>query len=403
MQQQALNWLLTTGQWDALVEAGIDGRYFGDCRAEYEWVSQFVQQHGKVPDVITFLQTWTAWEYVPYRETAAVVVQGLKRTLFEREAFALLKGVAERLTEADPSELLGQLQSGIMALSHTMTGHVLPVRDVTRQVDWVLSAYSRYREAAGGIEIGIPDFPRWEAGEYVVLAARPGTGKTWLGLYFALQARRQGRRVLFLNLEMTELGTLFRLLTLTTHLPNQALREGRVDPEQVREALQRVQADPTPFHMVSLDGLDRAVSSALIESYIRQLQPEFVVIDQFSKIVDDQQGKDRWRFVNISNALQRMAVRYHVPVLLLVQLNREAAQQMRSSAGEASHLEHIAESDAPLQDADKVITARRVSPDLLKLYLGKNRIGKEGISVTLSVDFELGIIEPEAVEGEVSF
>lgn len=355
MQTEALNWLIKTGEWDTLQQADIDERYFGDVIPQFQWIRDFIKEHRKVPSLTTFLYQWPDWEYVPYDEPASFVIEGLRNDLLYRETFHTIKNAAQLLSEK-PEEAVKQLQTGVEKLVKIQSGRGVVTRDLMADAAWIAEAYGNARERTGGIDLALPDFPTLDPGEMVVLAARPSTGKTWMGLHFAWQARQQKKKVLFFNLEMTEMKAIYRLVTLSTHIPNTALKEGSVHPDTVRDAIENLRRDSIPFHMISLDGLDRAVTQSMIESYIREVRPDFVVIDQFSKIQDDYAGKDRWRFVNISHAIQRMAIRYNIPILLLVQLSRDAAHQMRHQPSEAPRVEHIAESDAPLQDGDKVIT-----------------------------------------------
>ena len=78
----------------------------------------------------------------------------------------------------------------------------------------------------------------WNPGELIILAARPGMGKTTLALNFMLNAIKQDKRVLKFSLEMTTLELGFKLISTITGLDNDRVKRGKLTPkewEQVHE------------------------------------------------------------------------------------------------------------------------------------------------------------------------
>lgn len=195
----------------------------------------------------------------------------------------------------------------------------------------------------------IGPFPQWDrqskrlrAGQLVVLAGRPGTGKTALALMYATAALTAGKHAAFFSLEMAGEELLHR----AAHQNSRSTRT----PE-VLAALDRIPAKQ--FHI--FEARDHA-TLASIEAKARLLAKTFpmgiVVIDYLGLVRPPRESTREQREQQVaamSRAFKLLAASLGCPLLLLHQLNRESEKDQRRP-----RLSDLRESGAIEQDADVV-------------------------------------------------
>ena len=206
--------------------------------------------------------------------------------------------------------------------------------------------------------LGVPalerSFGRLEPGQFIVVAGRPGMGKTVLGLQCALMAARAQHRVAMFELEMTDFSLGNRALSAWSNVPLQTIRfdDCRQHVDAIRAAQARLsqlqlKLNTTPgLHVDSLRAQCRAMS--------RRAPLNLIVVDHLTLLRGE--GRDKREQVGyVSNALKIIAKENNAVVLGLVQLNREADKR----ANKRPELIDLRESGEIEQDADGVIMLYR--------------------------------------------
>lgn len=222
-------------------------------------------------------------------------------------------------------------------------------------------------------------------GQLVVMAARPGCGKSLFGLQVARSVFEEGFKVLYLPLEMTEYETLQRLIVQAqvvydTAEANNPTAQQREDIRQYLEALE----SEGLFSMYC--GLNQLTS---IEKKTKEEEPFLVVVDQLTQVEPSGKSKDiRDQYMKVTAALKRLALSENVCILALHQLNRAGADRKRAG------LENLAESDSVGRDADVVLTLNTSEDEDYKmlryeeLFIAKNRQGRAGEKIPLMLNGE---------------
>jgi replicative DNA helicase len=216
-----------------------------------------------------------------------------------------------------------------------------------------------------GIDTGYPSINQetygWQAGDLIVLAARPSIGKSTFTMNTAVAAAKTGKRVAVFSLEMRRRQLERRLMS---SLSGVALSRivggylGALDYPRVSEALQTMQDLP-----ISID--DRGgVTFWDVRTTCRRMRADvgldMVVIDyvQLMRGSLDRRGASRNdEITDISRRLKEFADECAVPVLLVSQLNRAAAAR----TDKRPQLSDLRESGALEQDADIVAFLHRDS------------------------------------------
>ena len=215
----------------------------------------------------------------------------------------------------------------------------------------------------------------WKRGEeLVVFAARTGQGKSWMGLKFALAAALQGERVGIYSGEMS-LQQLQERILCCAKQSYTATKE---------DALNFIKQSNPIIRVLTQKELRRRATVEDIEEMIIKDKLTMLIVDQLS-LMDDASAKPgtplRQQYGNISMDLFSLSTKYNLPCILLVQLNRQSAQDPRGP-----QLENLAESDAVGQNATRVITMKNES-GVLTIKVAKNRYGEADKEIKYEVDY----------------
>ena len=231
----------------------------------------------------------------------------------------------------------------------------------------------------------------WQAGDLIVIAARPSVGKTTLAVNSAVAAAQAGKHVAIFSLEMRRQQLEYRMVSGLSGVPLQRLLGGSlmsVDWPKVTAAMETMRG-------LHIDIDDRSGQTAWdVRTACRRLKSEsgldLVVIDyvQLMQGSLDRKGSTRNDEVtDISRRLKALGDEVSCPVLLLSQLSR--ANEKRNDP--RPKLSDLRESGALEQDADICLFLHRKNHrdgGLTHAILEKQRNGSTG-TVSLSLDRDI--------------
>ena len=193
-----------------------------------------------------------------------------------------------------------------------------------------------------------------EAGQMLVLAGRPGMGKSALGWQIAINVALSGRGVLAISLEMSAVELARRALCASARVPLACLKQGRHSSFAARliEARQRLTGLPLTIE----DGA--GMTAAMIALKTRAARRRhgslgLVMVDHLHIVRTedaDLRGGPTWAVGRVSSAMKRLAKDNDCPALVLAQLNRgvEGREDKRPMLSDLRHAGDIE------QDADAV-------------------------------------------------
>ena len=253
------------------------------------------------------------------------------------------------------------------------------------------------RQASGeefpGISTGLIDLDRRIAGlnnaDLIILAARPGMGKTSLALNIALEAAKHaGKNIAVFSLEMSREQLGMRLLSAECLIDSKKLLTGRLSGEEewTRAALGVASLSQANLYIDD----DATLSVAEMNAKCRRLRNLGLVVVDYLQLMTSaggpqRTGDNRQQIVSdMSRSLKLMAKELNVPVLCLSQLSR--ANESRAAGQRRPMLSDLRESGAIEQDADIVMFIHRESyydddtenPNVAECIVAKNRHGETG-------------------------
>jgi len=214
----------------------------------------------------------------------------------------------------------------------------------------------------------------WRQGALYVIGARPGRGKTSIGIQSALEMAKYGA-VAFSSLEMRKEEIHKRIMSMTASIPMDSLMNNRMTERDLGKwAVLKDSVRPA----IAID--DRAeVTIQDIKTHARsvhRITPLSAIIVDYLQLMTSKDNRPRHEIVSdFSRQLKIMARDLNVPVIALSQLNRssEARIDKRPSLGD------LRESGAIEQDADVVILLHLDDDGNMLLDVAKNRHGAQAI------------------------
>lgn len=239
----------------------------------------------------------------------------------------------------------------------------------------------------------------WGRGQMIVIAARPGMGKTTLATQAALYTALT-HRVGFCTIEMTADDLFDSFVAHVGAVNSRKVRKGDLDiVDQIFDA-----ADDLAKRNLSVYESNGNMSA--ISTEIRKLHRngcQLIVVD-YIQIMHDREQRHASRVAElsyISTELKRLALTLNVPVIVTAQVNREFEKRTKHSAiGDITMpgLADIKDCGSIEQDADVVIFLNRREDEKDKekgrvgVRVAKNRRGPSG-SLMLNGDFTIGLIQ----------
>ncbi|MBQ1792812.1 MAG: AAA family ATPase [Oscillospiraceae bacterium] len=281
-------------------------------------------------------------------------------------------------------EMLQQLKTTDTAL---MNGQAL--------ADSFLDYYEQVREdpEAAFCKTGFADLDRQLGGgmfksEVYIIGARPGMGKTTLGINIAQNVAVRGGSVLFVSLEMSEQQIMAKRLSLETGIRYTDLMTGRINANEEQKMRDWLNVQKKqPFFLTTKNS-----TVGEIARRVRQIRDlNLVIVDYIGLISCTEESRSKPRYeqmTEISASLKALAKTLRIPVLALCQLNRENV----SRGDKRPTMADLRDSGAIEQDAGAIILLHRPDyyeqkkaeeerPEMetIELNVAKNRHAETGV------------------------
>ncbi len=196
---------------------------------------------------------------------------------------------------------------------------------------------------------GISKLDRTTAGlhpeELTTIGARPGVGKTIIGMQIGLNIARNKKTVMYTSLEMSVTQLCERIISANSGIDGLRLRLGDIKDHEWEKAYKAAS-----FYSMENFLIDKTSRNPQhIRTKIRKHKPDLVIIDylQLLQSTTKQQSRER-EVATITRDLKLMTLEFKIPIIILSQLNRNAE-------GNRPTMADLRESGAIEQDSDNVI------------------------------------------------
>ena len=269
------------------------------------------------------------------------------------------------------------------AAAQTALGAALAIDTATGPVDTKQALQAWYdgltkNSGAAGLMSGIMDLDvlttGFHPGELVILAARPGVGKTVLALQMAATAIDDGKSVMFFSLEMQTSELISRLAACQTGVSHHAIKTGDLNSRQWIQLGDFTTSTQAKQLHIS-DKPDQHISNirAQARSQKNRTGLDLVIVD-YLQLANGDGESDTVRVGAVSRGLKALAKELNCPVLALSQFSRSVEQR----ADGRPRLSDLRSSGQIEQDADLVMFLHRAGERNTELIVEKNRHGRTG-------------------------
>lgn len=211
-----------------------------------------------------------------------------------------------------------------------------------------------------GVTSGFPSVDRithgWQPTDLIILAARPGVGKTAFALNLARNAAKSGKPVGFFSLEMSAGQLMYRLLSSESEISLEKISRGRLDEDESK-VLYKKGIQPLSDMGIFIDDTPAMNVFELRAKARRMKQKEniqLLIVDYLQLMSGTGTGHQRNReqeISEISRNLKKLAKELKIPIIALSQLSRETEKR----SDKTPVLSDLRESGAIEQDADAVV------------------------------------------------
>lgn len=360
----------------------------------WNFIRLYAENNGTVPPTSLVVEKFRDFEVI--KEIGAT-----KHHLEELQTEYLNDSLKDILRSAASEVQSGQ---GVTALEElitktsTLKKNTASIRDIdATDIDSALTYFQNVKEqqALGnrGIKTGLPGFDNYlpsgiMPGQLGVFLAYPGIGKSWMALYFAVQAWKQGKTPLVISLEMSETEVRNRVFTIMGEglWSHRKLSNGDVELDMMKKWHESKIDGRPPFHIISNDS-GGEVTPSVIRGKLDQYKPDFVVVDYLQLMSPNQKADNETvKMKNLSRELKLMAISEEVPIIAISSATPDDVKDMST----VPTLAQTAWSRQIAYDADWVMAlGRGTNSDIIECAFRKNRNGFMG-DFLVQCDFDKG-------------
>lgn len=281
----------------------------------------------------------------------------LLQKFIQRELISNSNSIIKEAYEegTDSLDLLDKAYSHLATVSNMLIKNKeIDIRELTAEI--IDRGGKLYRnEIKSGIETPITNLTNrmggWRDSELIIIAARPGMGKTAFALKAGWIAALKGIPVGFFSLEMSAEQLLSRLWSMDLEIENDKFTKTGLTPEDQKRILTRVtEFDKIPFHIDDSTSLTIQELTIKAKKLKKEKGIKMLIVDYLQLMSGNSNNREQ-EISKISRGLKLVAKELNIPVIALSQLSRSVEQR---GGSKRPLLSDLRESGAIEQDADVV-------------------------------------------------
>ena len=393
VESKLISAVLQDKQVHVLLQANVDNllRTHNDI---WKFVRDYTEHNGTVPPVSLVVEKFRDFTPVDGVGATKYHLEELQAEFLDGSVKEMLRAAATDVQNGQSSAALETLISKTAELKKSTA----VIRDIdATDIDSAIAYYDNLQkqQALGqvGIKTGLPGFDNYlpagiMPGQLGVFLAYPGIGKSWLSLYFAVQAWRAGKSPLVISLEMSETEVRNRVFTIMGEglWSHRKLSAGAVETDDLRRWHKKELQGKPEFHIISNDG-GGEVTPSVIRGKIDQYKPDLIIVDYLQLMSPNQKSDNETvRMKNLSRELKLMAISEEMPIIAISSATPDDVNKLDTvpTLGQTAWSRQIA------YDADWVLAlGRATNSDIIECVFRKNRNGFMGEFI-VQADFDKG-------------
>jgi len=385
--------VLDDKQIHVLLQANIDNllRTHNDI---WQFIRNYSEHNAAVPPMSLVVEKFRDFEPVKDIGSTKHHLEELQTEYLNDSLKDILRSAASDVQSGNGNGALDNLITKTSELKkNTSAIRDIDVTDLPSAIAYFENLKEQQALGKVGIKTNLPGFDNYlpsgiMPGQLGVFLAYPGIGKSWMALYFAVQAWKQGKTPLVISLEMSETEVRNRVFTIMGEglWSHRKLSNGDVELDTLKMwHAKHLQGKPE-FHIISNDQ-GGEINPSVLRGKIDQYKPDFVIVDYLQLMAPNQKSDNETvRMKNLSRELKLMAIGEEVPIIAISSATPDDVNDLSGvpTLGQTAWSRQIA------YDADWVIAlGRATNSDIIECAFRKNRNGFMG-DFLVQVDFDKG-------------
>lgn len=403
---QVLNRVLDNNSIQLLTFNNITEDYFTTYKDQYKFIINFYNKYNKVPSKETIQSQFVNnFEWLTVSDPDDFLIDRLKEEKQFRDFYSKMKEAVNYMTDGKTDKAIEIMQIATQQATINKQHKCIDlIGDVKERYDGYIERVNNPNKSF--VSTGLKELDDilggWDLlNESATICARTGIGKSWMLIYFAAHAAKEGLRVGYYSGEMETDLVGYRLDTFLGGIANGSLTHGN---ENIKDKYKNY-ADTLNtvikghVYCITPDDFGGRVTISKLKAFIEKYDIQMLCVDQFS-LLDDERGAKtpREQYINLSKDLRALQRLKKIPILSAVQLNR-----FDDRDGQSPTTKNIAESDRIGQDSTTVLIVERKNDNLI-LTIDKSRNAKSGDKLTYFWNTNMGILnyipsEADALQG----
>lgn len=244
---------------------------------------------------------------------------------------------------------------------------LIPAKDVLLSTLEDLENRIKNEGSVTGVASGFFDLDKitggWQKSDLIIVAGRPGMGKTAIALNWALNAIKseQSNSIAIFTLEMSRNQLMERLLSSEGRIDSTNLRKGNLteeDQDRLMQAARTINENGSKIVIDETPGITLSEIRSRCKRFKKEMQLDLIIIDYLQLMSGSETAKKQGRereISEISMGLKSLAKELSVPVIAVAQLNRGPD----SRPDKRPKISDLRESGSMEQDADQILFVYR--------------------------------------------
>lgn len=377
-----LNKIINSGDIVTAINSGCD-KCFTLCQEEWNWLRDHYRDYRMVAPANVFFDKFKSIPAIETDGDMAFYIDELQKWKAQHDLQNIITDSVYTLKNEGPYRTLHKMHSRLSKLGRD-TRLVKDVDLVTNADERLENLRERIALRASGKQLlGIPTgisiidekFGGWQKGDFVVIAGFSGHFKSYLALYFGINAWLEGYRVLYISLEMSALQVGYRFDTFLGggQFTNTGLTHAKdIYFDEYKTWLGDALKNKQSFVVVTNEALDE-INPLTIEGKIDTWHPNLVIVD-YLNLMDtvDGGGSETDRIRDLSKAIKRMCIKTGVPFIVITSVT----QDKKDIGEKPPELHELAYSKQLAYDSDLTLALCRHG-DILEVISRKHRRSDE--------------------------
>lgn len=393
LEAKTLSAVLNDKQVHVLLQANVD-TLLRTHKDVWDFIRKYYEQNQTVPPIDVVETKFRDFDYTPQTGATKHHLDELRTDYLNDNIKIMLRNAANEVQDGKSMEALDSLVTDTANLKRiTSTVRDLDVSNVDDAISYFEQIKKLQESGTHGIYTGLAGFDNYmpagiTPGQLGVLLAYPAIGKSWMALYLAAQAWKNGKCPLIVSLEMTEAEVRNRMFTILGGgvWSHRKLSRGEVETDMMKKWMEKTFDGKPSIHIISNEGIGE-VTPSVLRGKIDQYNPDIVFVDYLNLMSSNQRTDNEVvKMKNLSRELKLLAISEEIPIVAISSATPDDITDMNSvpTLGQTSWSRQIA------YDADWLLAlGRAANSDVLEAVFRKNRNGFLG-EFMVQVDFDSG-------------